>query len=525
MEVDMKKIMFKYKGILLLLSGLIILQIIVSTCYPYLTKFIIDDVLINQHIKNLKYIILFTLFLVSIQIPINIGVSYYASRWTQQVIYDLRLSLSRIFLAQKDNSKKNGLFINTITNDCEEIGNQLLSITLNSIPNFLLVIVYVIVLIQLSFKLTLIALLVIPIFIVASVWTSTKVLKLTRKVQAFRDTLVGFLNSYVRNKLLIDLYKLKDEEQRIFRANIDQVKKINISTNTILSFFNNISGLLTVVTPLLTLFLGSIMVINNQLTIGSLIAFNSYVSMLFVPIGKMLNLPAIYAQMRASVERVGQSSFANPVYQLGKYNYLKLAKSTKIQIAELIPYVENRPLFNKEINFDVYEGDFIRIVGPNGSGKSILLKCLLYYHENYQGSIAIQQNENIVYVPQENFLFEGDVFSNLTKGLGTWEKDEVNYYIELFQFDVPLTKQVTPFTMDLSSGQLQKIKLIRALLSKPDVLLLDETLANLDYTVVRNILHFLKCKKITTIFVYHGHIEQFMNNNEYTTIDLSGFLE
>ncbi|EMF0110783.1 ATP-binding cassette domain-containing protein, partial [Enterococcus hirae] len=73
---------------------------------------------------------------------------------------------------------------------------------------------------------------------------------------------------------------------------------------------------------------------------------------------------------------------------------------------------------------------------------------------------------------------------------------------------------------NLSSGQLQKIKLIRALLSKPDILLLDEVFANLDHETSITLINYLRENLLTAIFVYHGDTERLLKQNEYNTLNL-----
>lgn len=512
--------LLQHKITLFILSVLILFQMTLSTIFPYLTKFIIDDVLMKQNLSNLKRIFFFTIVIILLQIPINIGVSYYCSKWTQLVIYKLRQDISKIFISQKENANDNGLFVNTITNDCELIGNQLLSLLLNGVPNILLILLYMIVLFQLNFKLTIIALLVVPLYIIMSYITSKKVFVITKELQKYLDKLIEFLNSYVRNKLLIDLYNLKESERRNFEIVIGQVKDSNVKANTILSFFSNLSGLVSIISPLLILFIGSIMVIKNELSIGSLIAFNSYIALLFVPLGKLLNVLPIYSQMKVSIERVEQSNYFQKKKHNGMYIKRKLNGKQQINVQNLIPYVQNKPLLKFPLSFSISKGEVVLMNGPNGVGKSIILKSLVNYFDDFSGCIEVQKNINIVYVPQENFLFEGTVLKNIVIGIPMYSKEKLHFLVNLLKFDVSLEMIVTPFNINLSSGQLQKIKLMHAFLSNPDVLLLDETLANLDNEIVKNVIQYIKKTNISMIFVYHGEANSFLLNDHYKIIDL-----
>lgn len=522
--INFKKILKKHKIILGLLIILILFQMIISTIFPYLTKFIIDDVLLKQNLKNLRRFLLITIVLITLQIPLNILVSYFCSKWSQLVIFDIRETLGNRVFSVKENSKNNGLFINTISNDCEVIGNELLAITLNSLPNLMLIILYLLVLLNLNLKLTIITLASIPMFVLISYITSKKVFSLTKELQQFRDKLIEFLNSYVRNKLIIDLYDIKDEEKNKFSDITRQVRDVNVKTSTILATLNNISSLLAVVTPLLILFIGSVLTIKREITLGTLVAFNSYTSLLFIPLTKLLNIPPMLSQLKVSVDRIKQSNFPNLYQEIGKYEEVSnLTENEQLIVKELNILIEDKYLLKKTLSFQINKGDVIEIQGPNGIGKSILLRSLINYHTNFIGTITKRSQLNIVYVPQENFLFEGTVRSNLCKGIYKYDELELQKLIELVKFDVPLDKKVTPFSMNLSSGQLQKIKIVRALLSKPEVLLLDETLANLDPLVVKNLLEYFYRLKTTIVFIYHGKIKWNFQNSDYKIINLEDF--
>ncbi|AUB54524.1 hypothetical protein EM4838_16060 (plasmid) [Enterococcus mundtii] len=117
-------------------------------------------------------------------------------------------------------------------------------------------------------------------------------------------------------------------------------------------------------------------------------------------------------------------------------------------------------------------------------------------------------------------MFEGTVKENLTKGLPEYEIDFLFYLIRKFKFEIDLNRKVNAFSLNLSSGQLQKIKLIRALLSKPDILLLDEVFANLDHETSITLINYLRENLLTAIFVYHGDTERLLKQNEYNTLNL-----
>lgn len=520
MTVNIKKMMSAQKALLTLLGACILMQLIVSVTFPYLTKFIVDNVLVKHQIGDLKHFLLITFILVLFLIPINISVNYLCSKFVQNIIFDLREKIGNQFLNARENAKDNGLFINSISNDAEVIGNQLLNLIIKSVPNLLLILLYLVALLSLNLKLTLYTFLSFPLFIIVAYVTSKKVFKLSKQLQEYRDQLINFLNAYVRNKLPIDLYGLKEEENKKFLGTIRHLRKVNIKSNTLLSFLININSLISTIVPLFTILLGSIMVMHHELSIGSLLVFNTFVGLIFSPLSQILDLPALYAQMKVSIERLEKT--IQPNFQRnGDYQVKDLPSSIPLIVENLIPLVNEIPLFSKSLSCRLERGKFVRITGANGIGKSVLLKCLINYHSQFTGKIQKEVQDKFIYVPQETFLFEGSVKENLVKGLENYSEYELESLMEYLHFDVALDQSVSPFTMTLSSGQLQKIKLIRALLSDPTVLILDEVLSNLEESVIQEILCYLKAKNLTVLFVYHGNFDHFFEESEYEVLNLN----
>lgn len=103
MKLNITLALRKHKIILILLFGLVFGQMIISTIFPYITKYIIDDVLLKGELTNLKPVLILVFLLIITQIPINIGISYSSSRWIQLLIFDFRQEISEKFLSLKTN--------------------------------------------------------------------------------------------------------------------------------------------------------------------------------------------------------------------------------------------------------------------------------------------------------------------------------------------------------------------------------------------------------------------------------------
>lgn len=191
-----------------------------------------------------------------------------------------------------------------------------------------------------------------------------------------------------------------------------------------------------------------------------------------------------------------------------------------IEISDLtISYGEIEAL--KNITFTIRENDFVGIIGPNGGGKSTLIKSLLGLLEPKKGSIRINGNKEIAYVPQfaefdRKFPIsvEEVIKMGLIKSKSYFFKKYTDNELDKFQHIVNklnIQKLIKKQLSELSGGQLQKVLVARALISDPGILLLDEPTANLDVKTKNDIYSMLKVlsKDITILIITHDIAEIF----------------
>src|SRR5699024_4660646 len=119
-----------------------------------------------------------------------------------------------------------------------------------------------------------------------------------------------------------------------------------------------------------------------------MIVFNSYTSLIFLPVSKLLNLPSLISQIRVSLGRIEHFEEQDEEAIEGGYVTTDLLPSySQLEVENVIPYIYDNPLFSKEISLNLKKGDIWRVEGNNGIGKSIFLKTLVNYHTNYKGLI------------------------------------------------------------------------------------------------------------------------------------------
>lgn len=275
----------------------------------------------------------------------------------------------------------------------------------------------------------------------------------------------------------------------------------------------------------LILWIGSLLVMHNQMTLGQLLTYNALLTYFTNPLESIINL-----QPKLQMAKVANNRL-NEVYlvesEFAKTRPIKQVQSLQgnIRFEHVnFKYGYGRNILN-DINLTISKGSKLTIVGMSGSGKTTLAKLLVGFFDVApdQGQILINQHnlsevdrttlrQYINYVPQEPFIFSGTILANLTLGsrpnLTQAEIESACAAAEI-QADIEQMPQgyateLTESGAALSGGQKQRLSIARALLSPAQIFIFDESTSNLDTITERKIVdHLLRLPDKTIIFVAH----------------------
>jgi ABC-type multidrug transport system fused ATPase/permease subunit len=198
-------------------------------------------------------------------------------------------------------------------------------------------------------------------------------------------------------------------------------------------------------------------------------------------------------------------------------------KKYAIKIEDLsFKYFNSDEYIFENINLEIDKNTHTIITGPNGSGKSTLLGLIAGVFYSQKGKVYAN-NKKFGYIGATPMIFTGSLKENILYGNdGTWSDKEILDYLKLFQIFKEESNYNLEKTIDnksLSSGQMQKIAFVRALLSEPDILILDESTANLDDASRKLIFELLSNKKVTIINSTHDP-ENFENVDNHLKIEI-----
>jgi subfamily B ATP-binding cassette protein HlyB/CyaB len=276
-------------------------------------------------------------------------------------------------------------------------------------------------------------------------------------------------------------------------------------------------------TTALVLYFGAIAVIDGQLSVGALIAFNMIMGQATTPILRLSQLWQDFQQVQISVERLGDIFNAPPESRPLAYATLPPARGA-IKISNVdFRYRLDEPEILKAISLDIPEGQVIGIVGPSGSGKSTLTKLIQRLYRPERGQILIDGidiaqvdtawlRRQIGVVLQENLLFNRTIHENIALADPAMPRALVIAAARLAGAEEFITRMPLGYdTMieergaNLSGGQRQRIAIARALATRPRILIFDEATSALDYESERIIQTNMRsiCKGRTVIIIAH----------------------
>jgi subfamily B ATP-binding cassette protein MsbA len=484
------------------LSVVAVLSIaLLAAIRPMLLKKIIDDFILSKDAEQLLLFTSLMLLVLVMEVLFQFLFIYFANWLGQSIIRDMRTQLFKHLLnfkMQYYNKSAVGKLVTRVVSDIETISSVFGQGLFMIISDLLKMFVIAMVMLYMNWQLALIVFSILPLLIFA-----TKIFQKAMK-SAFQDvrTEVSNLNSFVQERItgmrIIQLFSREKIEYDKFKSINDKHKKAWIRTVWYNSIFFPIAEVLPSIAIGLVVWYGGLnAAVSNSVTAGEIISFIMMNNMLFRPLRQIADKFNTLQMGMVAAERVFKIVDADES-EIDQGEVMVETFKGKVRFKDVhFSYIPKEEVI-KGISFEVNPGDTVAIVGATGAGKSTIINLMNRFYEINSGSITIDDvdiqeynlhalRDQIAVVLQDVFLFSDSIFNNITLKDDSISLEEVQKSAKIigihdFIMSLPggYDYNVKERGVMLSVGQRQLIAFLRASVSKPGILILDEATSSID---------------------------------------------
>ena len=423
------------------------------------------------------------------------------TRVSQRVVYNLRQDfeekMRRVPIKYYD-THNNGDIMSRMVNDMDNIAGTLQQSLIQIITSLLTLVGVFILMLTISWKLTIIALVTIPLSILVVAFVASTSQRLFGRQQAA----LGKINdqveeTYAAHTIVRTFNKEQDEEEKFNKENhqyYQAARKAQFFSSLMMPmmvFIRNLGYLVVVV-------VGAIQVIHSQITLGNVQAFLQYTNQFSQPIAQIANLSNTIQQTIASAERIfavlDEPEMSDKVEDIPSLTGKDIPK---VEFKDIKFSYTDEPLI-QDFNLKAPRDKMVAIVGPTGAGKTTIINLLERFYDPQGGHIYLDGKDtrsmtrdalrkHIAIVLQDTWLFTGTIFENIKYGNENTSDEEVYHAAKMARADAFIRELPDGYqtvldesASNISQGQRQLLTIARAFLADPEILILDEATSSVD---------------------------------------------
>jgi ATP-binding cassette subfamily B protein len=435
---------------------------------------------------------------------------YGAETIGQDIMLDLRVALYRrfqnmpfsFFLRQKP-----GEAVSHVLNDVQGVGGVISGTLADIIQNSVVLASTIVFVFVLDWRLALLAIGFLPLFIIPTRRVGRKRKALKRSVQARLGELTGVLTETlsVSGALLIKVFGGAESEVQRFRRSAAEIKRLSLEQALVGRWFRLLLSLFETVGPAVLFAFGGWLVIRGGIPLGTLVAFVAVLKRLYSPASDLAGVHVDFVTSYAYFDRVFDVlDRTAPAPREASPQTLRRVAG-QIELRDVSFAYDDAELALSGIDLTITPGMKVGIVGPSGAGKSTLLSLVMRLHDASSGSVLVDGvdvreideaslRSNIAVVTQETFLFHTTALENLRYGTPTATRTQVELAARCAHIHHVITALPDGYETIVgergwrfSAGERQRLAIARAILRNPPILVLDEATSALDSASERQV--------------------------------------
>ncbi|MEU7346003.1 ABC transporter ATP-binding protein [Streptomyces bacillaris] len=514
---------WRYRRNVVLALGSSLAGMAVMALVPLITKVIIDDVVTDRT----RSLLLWTGLLVGAAVLVYIATyirRYYGGRLALDVQHDLRTDMYATITrldGRRQDELSTGQVVGRATSDLQLIQGLLFMLPM-TIGNVLLFLISLVIMAWLSLPLTLVALAVAPALWFIARRSKARLFPATWYAQGQAAAVAGVVDGAVSGVRVVKGFGQEDQETGKLREVSRRLFAGRLRTIRLNARYTPALQAVPALGQVAMLALGGWLATRGEITLGTFVAFSTYLAQLVGPVRMLAMVLTVGQQARAGVERVLELIDTEPSMQDGTKE-LPADAPAGIEFDDVrFGYDDDRPVLDG-FSLTVEPGETVAVVGASGSGKSTVSLLLPRFYDVSHGAVLIGGHDvreltqaslraAIGLVPEDSFLFSDTVRANIAYGLPGATQEQIEQAARAAQAHGFITElpdgydtTVGEHGLTLSGGQRQRVALARAILTDPRLLLLDDATSAVDARVEHEIHEALKqvMEGRTTLLIAH----------------------
>ncbi|WP_328538663.1 ABC transporter ATP-binding protein [Streptomyces sp. NBC_00344] len=514
---------WRYRRNVLLALGSSLAGMAVMALVPLVTKVIIDDV-IGDHTRSLAVWTGALIGAAAVVYALTYVRRYYGGRLALDVQHDLRTEMYGTIMkldGRRQDELSTGQVVGRATSDLQLIQGLLFMLPM-TIGNVLLFLISLVIMAWLSPLLTLIAVAVAPALWFIARRSRTRLFPATWYAQGQAAAVAGVVDGAVTGVRVVKGFGQEDQETGKLREVSRRLFAGRLRTIRLNSRYTPALQAVPALGQVAMLALGGLLATRGEITLGTFVAFSSYLAQLVGPVRMLAVVLTVGQQARAGVERVLELIDTEPSIADGTKE-LPADAEASVEFDDVsFGYEDVRPVLDG-FSLSIAPGETVAVVGASGSGKSTVSLLLPRFYDVSHGAVLIGGHDvreltlrslraAVGLVPEDSFLFSDTVRANIAYGFPDATEEQIltaarAAQADRFIADLPAgyDTMVGEHGLTLSGGQRQRVALARAILTNPRLLLLDDATSAVDARVEHEIHEALRGVMAgrTTLLIAH----------------------